>query len=374
MNETSSAGSKAMSTASLWAGQDLAPGEPLYGNAIADVCIVGLGGAGLEAARILATKGADVIGVDAGAIGGAAAGRNGGFLLAGLPLFHHDAVALVGRERAVASYRETLNEMEHQVAEFPNIVHQTGSLRIASSLEEIADCERQYQAMRTDGLPVESYAGTEGIGLLFPGDGVFNPLERCRAMAQAAREGGARLFEGTPVNLQGNRVITKTGQIKARAVLVAVDGGLEEVLPELNNWVRTTRLQMLATEPANDVAIFRPVYTRGGYDYWQQLPDGRIALGGGRDVGGELEWEATDEASLQVQEYLDHVLRRHIGTRAEVTHRWAARVGYTPDGYPVVKEVRPDVWATGGYNGTGNLWSVINGRKLANRILARLAR
>jgi hypothetical protein len=37
-------------------------------------------------------------------VAGGAAGRNGGFLLAGLAAFHHDAVAAHGRARARALY------------------------------------------------------------------------------------------------------------------------------------------------------------------------------------------------------------------------------------------------------------------------------
>src|SRR5687767_6869168 len=69
----------------------------LGGDAEADVCVVGLGGSGLAAVHALLDLGARVVGLDAGVVAGAAAGRNGGFLLAGLAPFHHDAVAAVGR-------------------------------------------------------------------------------------------------------------------------------------------------------------------------------------------------------------------------------------------------------------------------------------
>lgn len=62
-----------------------------------------------------------------------------------------------------------------------------------------------------------------------------------------------------------------------------MDGRLDILIPELKDRVRTARLQMLATSPAKDVKFTRPVYRRDGYDYWQQLPDGSIALGGFRD-------------------------------------------------------------------------------------------
>ena len=137
----------------------------------ADVCVVGLGGSGLTCVGELRRRGARVVGLDAGPVGGGAAGRNGGFLLAGLAAFHHDAVAAIGRERARALYRLTIAEIERIAAETPEAVRRVGSLRIAASAEEAEDCARQRAAMEADGLPVEPYEGPEGRGLLIPTDG-----------------------------------------------------------------------------------------------------------------------------------------------------------------------------------------------------------
>ena len=116
------------------------------------------------------------------------------------------------------------------------------------------------------------------------------------------------------------------------------------------------------------VRVPRPVYSRWGYDYWQQRPDGSIALGGARDVGGDAEW--TDDATPTdtVQRALERRLRETIGVRAPVTHRWAASVGYTADGLPIAEQVRPNVWAIGGYCGTGNVIGALLGRAAARAI------
>ena len=50
----------------------------------ADACVIGLGGSGLACVHALLDQGMSVVGVDAGPVAGGAAGRNGGFLLAGL--------------------------------------------------------------------------------------------------------------------------------------------------------------------------------------------------------------------------------------------------------------------------------------------------
>lgn len=353
----------------IWAEAKTGTLGELRGSLAGDVCVVGLGGSGLACIRDLVAAGHDVVGLDARGIAAGAAGRNGGFLLGGLALFHHDAVARFGRRAAAAIYEETLNEIERMVLETPSAVRRTGSLRIADSPEELADCRAQLAAMQRDDLPVEWYDGAEGRGLLFARDAGFDPMRRCLELAEDARAAGARLFDCSPaVSIEPGRVATPAGEVRAGHIVVAVDGGLETVLPELAPRVRSARLQMVATAPANGVDMPRPVYTRWGLDYWQQLPDHRIVLGGGRDVGGDAEW-TTDAAPTEVvQSALTRLLRDRLTVDAPVTHRWAAIVAYTSSGLPVLEQVRPGVWAAGAYSGTGNVIGALCGRAVAARI------
>jgi len=277
----------------------------LDGQVAADVCVVGLGGSGLSCMGELRRLGARVVGVDAGQVAGRAAGRNGGFLLAGAR-FYHAEVAASGRERALAAYRLTLAEIDRIAAETPGAVRRTGSLRIAASAAEVDDCRVQLAAMRADALPVEWYDGAEGEGLLVPTDAAFDPLLRCRELARHESAAGARLFEHSPaVELSPGAVRTPAGRVRCDRVIVAVDGGLERLVPALAGRVRTARLQMVATAPLPEVRFPRPVYMRYGYEWWQQLPDGRIALGGFRDRGGDAEWTHDAEPCDEVQRLIN---------------------------------------------------------------------
>lgn len=342
----------------------------LKGDIEADICVVGLGGSGLACILELLELGQNVVGLDAGGLAGGAAGRNGGFLIAGTAAFYHDALKDLRRERARALYTLSLQELDRMHAETPDFIRRLGSLRIAISPEEEDDCQQQRLAMGADGLAVQPYDGPEGKGLLFPEDAAFNPLQRCRHMATLALARGAQLFERSAAEvISKNRVVTPQGSVHCKAVIVAVDGKLEQLLPELKGRVRTARLQMLATAPTAELSLPRPVYARYGYDYWQQLPGGAVALGGFRDYGGDAEW--TDEAkpSDKVQHRLETFLRQHIGVQAPVTHRWAAPVGFTSTGLPIFEEVREGVWAIGGYNGTGNLIGALCGRSAAQLVV-----
>jgi gamma-glutamylputrescine oxidase len=348
---------------------------PLRDPTAADVVVVGMGAAGLTAARRLAGSGLDVLALDAEGPGAGASGRNGGFLLAGLAEAHHEVVARLGRERAAALYRLTADALAATAEEHSDAVRRVGSLRVSRSPEEDADCAAQLTAMRADGLAVEEYDGPEGRGLLFPDDAAFQPLARARQLAAAASAAGARLRTARVSGVAPGRISTGVGTVEARrGVLVAVDGGLERLLPDLVGSVRSARLQMLATAPADDVAVARPVYARYGLDYWQQLPDGRVALGGGRDVGGDDEWvEGPGPApvSAPVQEHLERLLREDIGTSAAVEHRWTGIVAFTPDALPVVAETAPGLHAVGGYSGTGNLVGPLCAGATADRLLGR---
>jgi glycine/D-amino acid oxidase-like deaminating enzyme len=307
-----------------------------------------------------------VIGIDAGQVGGGAAGRNGGFLRAGTAAFYHDAIKTIGRERALRIYEMTLEELNRISEQTKGTMRFAGSLRLAMSEEEHIDCAQQREAMRADGLTVKNYNGPLGRGIFIPGDASFNPLSRCRALAYRTMRDGALLFENTrALSFRGDEVSTPRGRIKCQRVIVTLDGRLETLVPELAGRVRTARLQMLGTAPTNDVEVPCPVSARYGFDFWQQLPDGSVAVGGGRDRSMDTEWTASNEPTAFVQEYLDGIVRDTLKVRAPITHRWAASVSYTKTGLPVLSEVRPGVWVTGGYNGTGNLLGAICARAAA---------
>jgi gamma-glutamylputrescine oxidase len=341
------------------------PGLPrLEGDLTADVCVVGLGASGLTAVQELESRGATVVGLDSGSVAGGAAGRNGGFLLAGFARPYHQAVAQLGRDRAALLYRRTLEEMDRT----PHSCR-VGSLRIEDDPDLLADCVAQATALHADGFDVQEYDGPEGQGLLFPSDGVLHPLARARSLAHQAI---SPLFEHSPaLAVTGSLVTTPAGRVHCSAVIVAVDGNLDLLLPEVP--VRTVRLQMLATAPLRERRWTRPVYFRNGYEYRQQLPDGRLALGGFRDLGGADEETRSTDTSDPIQQAQERFLREELRVKEPITHRWAASVGYTADALPFLGEVRTGVWACGGYNGTGNVIGPLCARQLSAEALGQPA-
>lgn len=341
---------------------------PLDGDSSADACVIGLGASGLAAVEALVECGVSVIGVDAGRVAAGAAGRNGGFLLGGPAIALHHAIERWG-SAAVDLYRETLAELErlHDLLG-PDVIRRVGSIRLAGlpgpprtdaeSADrdaELADCALQAKALRANGIAVDDYDGALGHGIYLPDDGATNPAVRATRLA-AMLAPRAALHERTRViGVESGCVSTDHGTIAAPVVIVAVDGRLDVLLPQLRDRVRTARLQMLATAPVAGGRLPCPVYGRWGYDYAQQLPDGRLFVGGGRDRFVDDEWTSDIAPTAAVQRYIETVAQRIAGTRVTITDRWAASVGFTPDDRPLCTLVDGGVVAVGGYNGTGNL-------------------
>jgi glycine/D-amino acid oxidase-like deaminating enzyme len=343
---------------------------PLDADVTADACVVGLGGSGLAAVDAFLERGLSVVAVDAGRVAAGAAGRNGGVLAGGPDAYLHSAIAAWGEDAAVWLYRRTLLELDRLDKLLPDVVRRVGSIRLAGlpgepqtaaeavdRAAEIKDCERHEAALRDHGIAVERYDGALGTGLFLPDDAAINPARRAIGLASQLR-GRAALHEHTRVTSAERGVVrTERGVISAAAILVAVDGRLDLVVPALADRVRTARLQMVTTEPVPAGRLPCPVHGRWGYDYAQQDDEGRVFCGGGRDLFVEDEWTHDAEPSAQVQGYLADLAGRMAGEDVAITHRWAASVGFTvgTDGRALCTAFDDGAMAIGGYNGTGNL-------------------
>jgi gamma-glutamylputrescine oxidase len=375
-------------TAAYWLDTPYAPRPPLRGSAEAEACLVGGGVAGLSCALRLARRGIETILLERDTVAGGASGRNGGFLIAGVALFHNDARERYGAARAREIYARTLAAQEeiYELAaelEVPETVRRVGLLRLAVSEDEAEHVRRHAEALHEDGFPgrlVERYElppAVQRSGLvacLTDHDGALHPARWHRALANAAEAAGARICERSPVRdpvpaPDEHPVETDAGSVRAQHVVVAADGALPALVPEYAGRVRARRLHMVATAPLPRV-VERMVYARWGYEYLQQRPDGRILAGGFSDVDGRDSYTESDAGSPVIWERVERYLRDDLGVDAEVTHRWAGVVGYTEDQLPYVGEVpgRPGLYVAGGYSGVGNVPGFMSGRDLADTI------
>ncbi|MDX6481620.1 MAG: gamma-glutamylputrescine oxidase, partial [Gaiellaceae bacterium] len=327
--------------------------------------VIGGGVTGCSCALTLAERGVRVRLYEAREVAGGASGRNGGFALRGATAPYDEVRSELGDVRARLLMELTERSLDRIEELAGDAFRRVGSLRLASDEDEREALRREHDALREHGFAVEWLDELEPpLDRLYPGailhphDGALQPARWVRRLAARAVAAGAEIREGERVGLD---------ELDADAIVVAGDGFIPQLLPELP--IQATRGQMLATAPLRELLYDRPHYARGGYDYWQQLPDGRLVIGGNRDASFEMEETDVEETTEVVQERLEALVERLVGYRPEITDRWSGIWGTTPDLLPLVGKVRERVWVAGGYSGHGNALGLSCGDLVARAIL-----
>jgi glycine/D-amino acid oxidase-like deaminating enzyme len=351
------------------------PAEPLPSQRLegpVDVAIVGGGVTGCSCALTLAEAGMRVRLYEARTIASGASGRNGGFALRGGAMHYDVARATFGPERAAAFWRLTDRTLDRMAELAGDAFRRVGSLRLAADEQERDELRAEHDALHADGFAVEwvdelpeRLAGTYHAAIVNPDDGALFPGRWVRRLASGAVEAGADVRERTRV--------TSLDELDAEQVVIASDGYRSGLVAELDDIVRPTRGQVVATEPLPKLLYERPHYARYGFDYWQQLPDGRLVAGGRRDVTLELEFTPEESTTAPVQAALEALVQDLLGYLPQITHRWSGIFGTSPDDLPLVGLMpgRERVWASGGYSGHGNVLGLASGDLVAKAILGR---
>ena len=337
-----------------------------------DVVVVGGGVTGCSAALTLARRGLRVRLFERREIAGGASGRNGGFALRGLKSSYDQARAVLGRDIAASLWALTERSLDEMSALAGDALRRTGSVRLANDAEERDALRAEYDGLVEDGFeaewldPLPPYLdGLFAGGFVHPGDAALVPALWVKRLAGHAAEAGAEIVEHTPVDRAGAEALD------THAILLAVDGMTHVLAPELAPSVTAMRGQVLATVPLDEVRYDRPHYARGGYDYWQQTPDGRLVLGGRRDTDLETERTAVEETTPFIQDQLTGYAAELMGEAPEISHRWSGIWGETYDGLPFAGRVPGSdrVWVAGGYCGHGNVLGFACGNLVARAIL-----
>jgi glycine/D-amino acid oxidase-like deaminating enzyme len=375
-----------------WQNEQQEPFGGLDGRTAVDVVIVGAGVGGLATAWHLAERGITSTIIEARAVASGASGRSGGFFIAGPAPMYNDARELFGAHLARRIQAATLaaQQQVYAVAEAigaADCFRHVGMLRLAIDADEAEHVRAHARALAEDGFPGRLV--DEGdlppplrrsgrVGLVTDHDASVHPVRLLTALAGALVRRGVTIAErvwvkwpiGTRTDGQMAILETTHGPVQAAAVVVAADGGVGALVPQLAGRVRARRLHMLATAPLRTAHVAHPVYARYGYEYFQQLTDRRILLGGFSDLDGAASYTDREVANPLVHARLARYLVEELGVEAPITHRWVGIVGYTDDERPYVGAVpgAEGVYALGGYCGSGNITAWVGGRIVADLI------
>ena len=374
----------------IWLDSPHSPNPSLRGDVSCDVVIVGAGLCGTSAAKRLVDRGINVIVLEAREISSSASGRNAGFLLQGVAERYDRASAIMGRERAklihgwsVENHRliaETVEELKLDCA-----YKQGGSLQLAGNEQEEAELIRSAELLTDDGflakkltreqLPTALQSAGYKMGVLLPTDGELHPAKFVRGVANHTKTKGARIFENSPVTKlecfgAGDVLATTShGSVKASIGIVATNARAGDLVPQFRGLVDPVRGQMLATAPTTPL-FDRPIYANHGYDYWRQLENGRVVLGGWRNLDPSAEVGHEECLHDEIQQKMNSFIQS-VGVNTKVTHRWAGIMGFSKDGLGLVGAIpsSPGLLAGVGFTGHGFGFAYAAGHALADMVI-----
>ena len=369
---------------------DLLPPFPsLRDHLRTDVCIVGGGYTGLSAAWHLAEAGFDVVLLEAQRVGFGASGRNGGQVGTGQRLHQDELAAMVGEgsarqlwslfEEAKALVRDLAQRQEVDAGWQDGVVQTVRSPAHLGAAKAYAESlVRDFGAERIEALDREALSaliGTDAFagGVVDWSTGHLHPLRLAIGMARLAEMAGARIFERSRVvSVEGTRVRTADGDVSADHVILAANGYLGDLAPEVGKQVMPINNFVIATEPLGDrMPLARPVAVaddRFVVSYWRPTHDGRILFGGGESYG----YRFPADVAGKVRAPLSRVYPQLADV--EITHAWGGTLAITRSRMPLFSRLGSGVWSASGYSGHGVAMAVMAGKVIAEAVAGQSRR
>lgn len=174
-------------------------------------------------------------------------------------------------------------------------------------------------------------------------EGQIHTGKMMAALLDKARRLGVEIFNGISVqqledSSQGVEIETGQGwHIRAGSVLIATNGFAAQLLPELA--VRPARNQVLITDPIPNLPFKACFHYDRGYYYFRNI-DGRILLGGGRNLDPEGETTEHFGTTETIRQSLLDLLHQLILPDQKVApaYWWSGIMGVGTEKQPIVKK------------------------------------
>ena len=348
-----------------------------------DVCIIGGGMTGFNAAIELRKRGFDVVVLESGRISWAASGRNGGQCLAGFCLGLREVDETFGPEWGKKLWDlscESLDIARERISEFNiDCDFQQGYIELANKPSQEKELKSWLTLKQTrydypsvswwDSDKIREVTSSEKYlgGLFDSNSGHMHPLNYTLGLARAAIELGARVYENSKAikisKGQPNVIKTEQGSVRARQVLLACNAyidGLDrkaesKVLPVVSYIAVTERLG--DRQPITNQMAMSDL--NSSLDYFRPTADGRILFGG---VNHPFNGEYSDTRERLRQRMLKVFPQLHD---VEMEYHWGGMFAVTREYMPHIEHLGNDIYTAHGYTGHGVALTNIAGRVVA---------
>jgi glycine/D-amino acid oxidase-like deaminating enzyme len=368
--------------------------EPLAGDAVADVAVVGGGYTGLWTALELRRRdpGLRVTVLEAEHVGYGPSGRNGGFVetyWCVLPrvrsrLGGQAALALARASEGAVGAIEDLGEDVW--------LRRSGMLEVSTAPAQDEAVDAALRTARELGVPeravpLSSEALTERCsspafrrGVFFPDAATVQPGRLVRALRRTVLAAGVGLHERSRVTSIGPGLVqTDTGRLRAAEIVVAANAWLASWAPAR---ARLTNFgsYVVLTEPVPE--LLAEIHWTGGeaitdgrmfLHYFRTTADGRVLMGSGSGPvgrGGTVDERFFQDAVTvaRAERGLRRLLPRLAGARVE--RSWGGPIDVSSDQLPFFATVPGTrIHFGAGYSGNGVGPSWLGGQILASLVL-----
>ncbi|GAD55770.1 NAD(P)/FAD-dependent oxidoreductase [Limimaricola cinnabarinus] len=374
--------------------EPVADRAPLNHDRRCDVAIVGAGFTGLWAALTAARAGLDVVVLDAHRAGFGASGRNGGQVGSG---FNKGQLWLEQRlgESPARQLWDLAEEAKRQLREFcethapearylPGVVHGAYSTKEAEA--DRAEAEHLSHAYGYDAIQplgrdkIRGIVKTEAYhgGLIDEGAGHLHPLRYARALAREAEAAGATIHELTEVTRveRGEPAVLHTphGRVTADHVILAGNGYLPGIMPEVAAKVMPINSFIAATEPLGD--RWREVLSRDiavadsrfVVNYYRMTEDRRFLFGGRESYSIGFPTDITTKLRARMQSLFPQL------SDVRIDNVWGGTLGITMSRLPSLQRIGPNILSGAGFSGHGVALSGMAGRVMAEAVAGQAGR
>ena len=374
-----------LDTAPAFSGAAQGPAEGDY-----DVAVVGGGFTGLSASIALARKGARVILLEAGRVGGCASGRNGGMCNNGFAQDYAGMASRLGEDvarRLYQSFDAAVDTVERIIRDesIDCDFRRVGKLKMAAKPAHYDKLARSQELMargadpdayllsRQD-MPSEVCTDRYFGGLIFPRSAAMHMGKFVHGLATAASRHGVRLYENSPVTgmmrLDGHahRLSTPSGDVTAKQVLLATGTSAVGPLSYYRRRIVPVGAFLIVTEPLPTAQLDtllphrrNATDTRNFVSYFRVTPDNRLLFGGrARFARSNARSDVKSGAILQrsMIEIFPSL------SDARIDYCWGGMVDMTADRLPRAGE-HEGLFYSMGYSGHGTQMSTHMGQIMA---------